>query len=149
MQTNPGNICINCSQILECGNWEKEHYNSVLEIRRPVCFISGNISVEPKHLYCILTALHFQKMLPPYLFLWNSFLNFKYLFLTLFRGPKLAILCEKTLFLKFVMAFRFVMTSSTNEKRTLNKIDKWQRSLWGVFQKGSSGLINNFIKATI
>jgi hypothetical protein len=33
---------INRSQIHECGNWETEHYNSVLEIRRPHSFISGN-----------------------------------------------------------------------------------------------------------
>jgi hypothetical protein len=31
-QTDPGNICINLSQIYECRNWETEHYNSVLEI---------------------------------------------------------------------------------------------------------------------
>jgi hypothetical protein len=34
--------CLNLSQIYECGNWETEHYNSVLEIRRLHCFISGN-----------------------------------------------------------------------------------------------------------
>ncbi len=32
---------INRSQTHECGNWEKEHYNSVLEIRRPRSFIYG------------------------------------------------------------------------------------------------------------
>ncbi len=26
----------------ECGNWETEHYNFVLEITRPFSFISGN-----------------------------------------------------------------------------------------------------------
>jgi hypothetical protein len=35
-------IYINRSQIHECGNWETEHYNSVLEITRPRSFISGN-----------------------------------------------------------------------------------------------------------
>ncbi len=33
---------INRSQIHECGNWETEHYNSVLEITRSRSFISGN-----------------------------------------------------------------------------------------------------------
>ncbi len=33
---------INRSQIHECGKWETEHYNSVLEITRPHSFISGN-----------------------------------------------------------------------------------------------------------
>ncbi len=32
---------INRSHIHECGNWKTEHYNSVLEIMRPRCFISG------------------------------------------------------------------------------------------------------------
>ncbi len=39
-QTYPGNI--DRSQIHECGNWEPEHYNSVLEITRPSSFIPGN-----------------------------------------------------------------------------------------------------------
>jgi hypothetical protein len=30
---------INCSQIHECGNWETEHYNSVLEIMRLFSFL--------------------------------------------------------------------------------------------------------------
>ncbi len=30
------------SQIHECGNWDTEHYNSVLEITRSLNFISGN-----------------------------------------------------------------------------------------------------------
>jgi hypothetical protein len=30
------------SQIRECGKWETEHYNSVLEITRPRSFTSGN-----------------------------------------------------------------------------------------------------------
>jgi hypothetical protein len=34
-QTDLGNIHINRSQIHECGNWETEHYNSVLEITSP------------------------------------------------------------------------------------------------------------------
>jgi hypothetical protein len=29
-QTDPGNICINLSQIHECRNWDTEHYNSIL-----------------------------------------------------------------------------------------------------------------------
>ncbi len=33
---------INCSRIHQCGNWETEHYNSVLEIMRPRSFINGN-----------------------------------------------------------------------------------------------------------
>ena len=33
---------INRSQIHECGNWETEHYNSVLEITRPCSLISWN-----------------------------------------------------------------------------------------------------------
>jgi hypothetical protein len=33
---------INRSQIHECGNWETEHYNSVLEIMRQGSFISGD-----------------------------------------------------------------------------------------------------------
>ncbi len=41
-QTHPGNIYINCSQIHSCGNRETEHDNSVLEIVRPLSFISGN-----------------------------------------------------------------------------------------------------------
>jgi hypothetical protein len=36
-QTDPG------SQIHECGNWETEYYNSVLEIKRLRNFIYGNI----------------------------------------------------------------------------------------------------------
>ncbi len=33
---------MNRSQIQECGNWETESYNSVLEITRQRSFISGN-----------------------------------------------------------------------------------------------------------
>jgi hypothetical protein len=33
---------INLSEIYECKNWETEQYNSVLEMRRPHSFISGN-----------------------------------------------------------------------------------------------------------
>jgi hypothetical protein len=36
-------------------NWETEHYNSVLEIRRPSSFVSGNTS-EPDILYWILNS---------------------------------------------------------------------------------------------
>jgi hypothetical protein len=32
----------NCSQMDECVNWEKGHYNFGLEITRPRSFISGN-----------------------------------------------------------------------------------------------------------
>ncbi len=40
-QTDPGHIYINRSQTHECGNWETEHYNSVLEItRQPMQFQS-------------------------------------------------------------------------------------------------------------
>jgi hypothetical protein len=46
---------INRSQIHECGNWETEHYNSVLEITRTRSFISGNASIGTRHLYWILT----------------------------------------------------------------------------------------------
>ncbi len=41
-QTDPGNIYTYLSQIYECRNWETEHYNSVLEIRRLPSFICGN-----------------------------------------------------------------------------------------------------------
>jgi hypothetical protein len=41
-QTDPGNVYVNRSQIHECGNWETEHYNSVLEITRPHSLSSGN-----------------------------------------------------------------------------------------------------------
>jgi hypothetical protein len=37
--TDPGNI--NRPQIHECGNWETEHYNSVLEMGGQAVFISG------------------------------------------------------------------------------------------------------------
>jgi hypothetical protein len=42
------------------GNWETEHYNSVLEITRPRSFISGNTKIETRHFYWILPALHLQ-----------------------------------------------------------------------------------------
>jgi hypothetical protein len=44
-------VDINRSQIHECGNWETEHYNSVLEIARPLSLISGNTSIGTRHLY--------------------------------------------------------------------------------------------------
>ncbi len=37
-QTDPGEY-INCFQIHECGNWETEHYYSVLKITRPRSFL--------------------------------------------------------------------------------------------------------------
>ncbi len=40
----------------ECGNWETEHYNSVLEITRPHRFISWNTSIGTRYLYWILTG---------------------------------------------------------------------------------------------
>ncbi len=42
---------INLSQINDCRNWEIEHYNSVLEITRQHCFISGNTEIGTRHLY--------------------------------------------------------------------------------------------------
>jgi hypothetical protein len=45
--------------IHECGNWEKGHYNSVLEITRPYSFISRNTSIGTRHLYWILTGTSF------------------------------------------------------------------------------------------
>ncbi len=38
-------LYINLSQIYECRNWETEHYNSVLKIRRLHSFIYGNTSI--------------------------------------------------------------------------------------------------------
>jgi hypothetical protein len=46
----------------ECGNWETEHYNSVLEITkitRPRILISGNTKIGTRHLYWILTGPSF------------------------------------------------------------------------------------------
>ncbi len=43
------------SQLHKCGNWETEHYNSVLEIMRPHSFFSGNTLIGARHLYWILT----------------------------------------------------------------------------------------------
>jgi hypothetical protein len=40
-------------------NWETEHYNSVLEIRRLHCFISGNTQMGTRYLYWILTGPSF------------------------------------------------------------------------------------------
>ncbi len=44
---------INRSQILEYGNWETEHYDSVLEIMEPRSFISGNTSIGTRHLWIL------------------------------------------------------------------------------------------------
>jgi hypothetical protein len=66
LYTFPGSVClfgcsriladrsceyVNRSQIHECGNWETEHYNSVLEIARLYNFISGNTEIRTRHLY--------------------------------------------------------------------------------------------------
>ncbi len=45
---------INLSQLHECGNWETDHYNYVLEITGPRSFISGNTYIR------FLPALHLQ-----------------------------------------------------------------------------------------
>ncbi len=50
---------INRSQIHECGNWETDHYNFVLEIRRPHSFISGNTQIGTRHLFYIGFSLAF------------------------------------------------------------------------------------------
>ena len=50
---------INRSQIHECGKWETEQYNSVLEITRPHSFIDGNTKIGTRHLYWILTSPSF------------------------------------------------------------------------------------------
>jgi hypothetical protein len=49
----------NRSQISECGNWETEHYNSVLEIRRPSSFIAGNNKSEPEFFIGFSPVLHY------------------------------------------------------------------------------------------
>ncbi len=51
---------VNHSQIHECGNWETEHYNSVLEITSPRSIISGITLIGTRHFYWILTALNLQ-----------------------------------------------------------------------------------------
>jgi hypothetical protein len=56
-QADPGNILH--AHRYECGNWETEHYNSILEVTRPNSFISGNTSMENRHLYWILTGPSF------------------------------------------------------------------------------------------
>jgi hypothetical protein len=43
----------------ESRNWETEHYNSALEIRRLHRFISGNKKMGTRHLYWILTGPSF------------------------------------------------------------------------------------------
>ncbi len=40
-QTDPMEIHASIT-VYECENWETEHYNSVLEVRKPRSFISGN-----------------------------------------------------------------------------------------------------------
>ncbi len=47
------------SQIHECGNREREHNNSFLEITRPRSFISGNTYIGTRYLYWILTGPSF------------------------------------------------------------------------------------------
>ncbi len=42
-------------------NWETEHYNAVLEIRRLHSFISGNTLMGTRHLFWILTSPSFAK----------------------------------------------------------------------------------------
>ncbi len=54
---------INRSQRHECGNWDTERYDSVLEITRPRSFISGNTYTGIRHLYWILTGPHLQCVL--------------------------------------------------------------------------------------
>jgi hypothetical protein len=66
---------MNRSQILKCGNWERDHYNSVLKIRRPRSFISWNTYIGTRHLYWIFTgpsiAVHPIRVPPHYIsFLW-------------------------------------------------------------------------------
>jgi hypothetical protein len=46
-------------QIHKCGNWETEHYISVLEIMRTHSFISGNPYIGTRHLYWILIGPSF------------------------------------------------------------------------------------------
>jgi hypothetical protein len=55
-QTDPGNIFKPLTDNHEHGNWEMEHYNSVLEKRRLRGFISGNTLIGIMHLYWILTG---------------------------------------------------------------------------------------------
>ncbi len=43
----------NHSPIYVCGNWETEHYNSVLKITRPRSFNSADTKTGTRHLYCI------------------------------------------------------------------------------------------------
>jgi hypothetical protein len=48
------------SQIHECGNWETEHYKSVLKNNEAGrSFIAGNTLIETRHLYQILTGPSF------------------------------------------------------------------------------------------
>jgi hypothetical protein len=38
---------------VECGNWETEHYNYVLERTRPRSFISGNAKTGTRHAFTL------------------------------------------------------------------------------------------------
>ncbi len=58
-QTNRSQKYINLSQIYERRDWEREHYNSVLEIKRLHSFISGNTLKGTRHLFWILTGPSF------------------------------------------------------------------------------------------
>jgi hypothetical protein len=51
---------MNCSQIHECGIWETEHYNSVLEITRALSFISGKTYIGTRHFIRFSPALYLQ-----------------------------------------------------------------------------------------
>jgi hypothetical protein len=55
---------INRSQIHECGNWETEHYNSVLKITRPCSLFLGIHKLEPDIYIEFSPALHLQCKVP-------------------------------------------------------------------------------------
>jgi hypothetical protein len=57
-QPDTGNIYH--SQIHECGNWETEHYNSVLEVMRPAVSFLGIHQSEPDIYIVFSPALHLQ-----------------------------------------------------------------------------------------
>ncbi len=52
-----GNTYINCSQIQECGNWETEHNNSVLEITRPRGSVAVRIRIRIRWIQIFLGLL--------------------------------------------------------------------------------------------
>ncbi len=56
----PGSVCLFAATKHECGNWETEQCNSVLEITRLRSFISGNTEIGIRHLYWILTGPSFE-----------------------------------------------------------------------------------------